>query len=180
MRSGSVDLADDRESRNHYMKRIKLLVMDVDGTLTDGKIYVAATGEQFKAFDVKDGYGIRHILKKYEIKTAIITGRESGIVQYRAKELDVDFIFQGIQDKVECLETLIGRLGYDWTNVAYIGDDVNDLQCINRAAWSGCPEDAHMRVREAVTYIAKRKGGSGAVREIIEYLIEEETERKDI
>lgn len=154
------------------MKPIKLFVMDVDGTLTDGKIYVSANGETFKAFDVKDGYGIRHILKSYGIKTAIITGRESGIVQCRAKELDVDFVFQGVQDKVECLETLLNQLGYGWTEVAYVGDDVNDLECVKKAAWSGCPGDAHKSVRRAVTYVAENRGGCGAVREMIEYVCE--------
>ena len=168
MCSGSVDLANDCESGNNYMKPIKLFVMDVDGTLTDGKIYVTANGETFKAFDVKDGYGIRHILKSYGIKTAIITGRESGIVQYRAKELDVDFVFQGVQDKVECLDTLLKQLGYGWTEVAYVGDDVNDLECIKRVAWSGCPGDAHKSVRRVTTYVAENSGGHGAVREMIE------------
>ncbi len=159
------------------MKQIKLFVMDVDGTLTDGKIYVAATGEQFKAFDVKDGFGIRHILKKHEIKTAIITGRRSDIVQCRADELEVDFVHQGIQDKVECLEILLEQLGYDWSNVAYVGDDVNDLECMNKAVWSGCPQDAHKSVRDVATYVAERKGGCGAVREIIEFLVEDTSER---
>lgn len=154
------------------MKSIKLFVMDVDGTLTNGKIYVSANGEQFKAFDVKDGYGIRHILKEQGIRTAIITGRESDIVQCRAKELDVDFLFQGVQNKVKCLEELLAQLGLGWTDVAYVGDDVNDLECIRRAAWSGCPGDAHKSVCDAVTYVAKYGGGNGAVREIIEFLIE--------
>ena len=172
MCSGSVDLANDCESGNNYMKPIKLFVMDVDGTLTDGKIYVTANGETFKAFDVKDGYGIRHILKSYGIKTAIITGRESGIVQCRAKELGVDFVFQGVQDKVECLEMLLRQLGYGWTEVAYVGDDVNDLEGSKRVAWSGCPGDAHKSVRNAVAYVAECRGGNGAVREIIDFLIE--------
>lgn len=154
------------------MKPIKLFVMDVDGTLTNGKIYVSANGEQFKVFDVKDGYGIRHILKEQGIKTAIITGRESDIVQCRAKELDVDFLFQGVQDKVECMEGLLERLGYGWDDVAYIGDDVNDLACIEKAAWSGCPGDAHKSVCDAVTYMAKYGGGNGAVREIIDFLVD--------
>lgn len=171
MCSRCTDLANDCESGNYYMKSIKLFVMDVDGTLTDGKIYVSANGEQFKAFDVKDGYGIRYILKEQGIKTAIITGRKSGIVQCRAKELDVDFIFQGVQDKVKCLEELLEQLGLGWTDVAYVGDDVNDLGCIRRAAWSGCPGDAYKSVCNAVTYVAKSEGGNGAVREIIECLV---------
>lgn len=168
MCGGSADLADDRESGNYHMKQIKLFVMDVDGTLTDGKIYVSAEGETCKAFDVKDGYGIRHILKRYGIKTAIITGRESGIVQCRAKELEVDYLFQGIQDKAQCMESLLEQLGYGWGETAYAGDDVNDLECIKKAAWSGCPGDAHKSVRRAVTYVAESRGGHGAVREMIE------------
>lgn len=150
--------------------KIKLLVMDVDGTLTDGRINCSADGELFKSFSVKDGYAIAHILPKYEIIPVIITGRKSGIVEYRAKELNISELHQGIGDKLSVLQQVINKYDCNWDNVAYIGDDLNDIDCIKKVGFSGCPADSVDEVLKSVTYVCENIGGNGAVREFIENL----------
>lgn len=152
----------------------KLFVMDVDGTLTDGKIYMSPEGEAFKAFDIKDGYGIKNILKTMGIQTAIITGRESEIVKCRAAELDIDYLYQGVRDKLSCLKQILEIMSCSLEDVVYVGDDISDLPCMENVGWSCCPADAHERVKEIADYVAKCKGGRGAVREIIDLVVKQE------
>lgn len=152
--------------------RIKCFVMDVDGTLTDGKIYMGAMGEAVKAFNIKDGYGIHDILLKEGVTPIIITGRESDILYNRCQELGITELYQNISNKVNKLKEILQN---DLLNdVAYIGDDLNDLGIIEFINESGgitaCPEDAVERVKLAATYVCKHKGGDGAVREFIDYL----------
>lgn len=149
---------------------IKMLVMDVDGTLTDGKIYVGSKGEMMKAFDVKDGYAIVHLREK-GIEPVIITGRSSQIVSERAKELGIEELYQGINDKLEQLKVVAEKWKCNEKEIAYIGDDLNDLKCIDYCGVTGCPGDAVADVKKAVQYICVNKGGSSAVREFIEYLL---------
>lgn len=133
---------------------IKILVMDVDGTLTDGKVYIGNDGELFKAFDIKDGYAIKHILPKLGIVPVIITGRESKIVQNRSKELDIVDCYQGVCDKFKILEKVLCKYNCDYTNLAYIGDDINDLVCLEKAALSACPLDAIELVKKKLIMFA--------------------------
>lgn len=149
----------------------KLFVMDVDGTLTDGKIYMSSGGEAFKAFDIKDGYGIKNILKAHGIQTAIITGRQSEIVKCRAAELDIDYLYQGVSDKLCCLKKILEKVPCSFEDVVYIGDDINDLSCMEIAGLSCCPADAQESVKKVSKYVARRKGGAGAVREIIDMIV---------
>ena len=109
---------------------IKLLVMDVDGTLTDGKIYMGNEGEVFKAFDIKDGCGIHDLLKPNGIEPIIITGRRSKILENRAKEIGINSLFQGVSDKVLKLNEILSERNLELSDVAYIGDDINDLTCM--------------------------------------------------
>lgn len=150
---------------------VKLLVTDVDGTLTDGCIYMSADGETVKAFNVKDGYGIAHILPENGITPVIITGRKSTITEKRAFELGIKFVYQDVSDKLEKLCEILGEQGITADEVAYIGDDLNDLECIKYCALSACPGDAHESVKEAVDYICCNCGGKGAVREFIDYIV---------
>lgn len=165
-------MADDSQRGSRAMK-YKLFVMDVDGTLTDGKIYMSGHGEIYKVFDIKDGYGIKYILPKIEIVPAIITGRTSDIVQKRAEELGVELLYQNVLDKLYVLKKLVREHGYSLDEVIYVGDDTNDLQCLLSAGFSACPADAEKEVRNVVNYVAARNGGDGAIREIIDYLYEE-------
>lgn len=151
--------------------KIKLLVMDVDGTLTDGKIYMGPDGEVMKSFDVKDGCGIKDVLPQYGIIPVIITGRESGIVEYRARELKITELYQGITDKMETLSKVAEKYNCTLDNVAYIGDDLNDIECIKHCGLSACPADAVNEVIDCCNYVCKNIGGNGAVREFIDEII---------
>ena len=150
---------------------VKLFVMDVDGTLTDGHIYIGARGELMKAFDVKDGYAIAHLLPAAEIVPVIITGRRSAIVEERAKELSITELHQGVRDKLTCLKAIGEKYGVKPKEIAYIGDDLNDLDCIYFCGVTACPADAVEEVKASVDYVCTHNGGSGAVREFIAWLL---------
>ena len=152
-------------------KKIKLFVMDVDGTLTDGKINMGPEGELFKSFNIRDGYGINEMLPAHGIVPAIITGRTSTIVENRAKELHVKELYQGRHDKLNTLKELMQKYDCQKENVAYIGDDILDIVCMKKFGVIGCPSDACQQVKDIAQYICTNKGGDGAVREFIEYVI---------
>ncbi len=151
---------------------IKFLVMDVDGTLTDGKIYMGNTGELCKAFSIKDGCGIHDIAIAAGIVPVIITGRKSDIVLNRCKELGITEVHQGVSNKIDVLKSIVT----DLSQVAYIGDDINDLACMNlvkeNGGLVGCPKDAVKKIVELADYVADHNGGDGAVRDFIEWLVE--------
>jgi 3-deoxy-D-manno-octulosonate 8-phosphate phosphatase (KDO 8-P phosphatase) len=149
------------------MSNIKLLMLDVDGTLTDGKIYISNSGEEIKAFNVKDGYAIKEILPKTGIVPVIITGRKSKIVEIRANELDIKEVYQGVKSKLQIYEDLKSKYNITDENIAYIGDDFNDLIILKRIKYSACPQDAVEKVKEVCNFIMDRKGGEGAVYEFI-------------
>lgn len=146
--------------------------MDVDGTLTDGKIYMSNEGELCKAFSIKDGCGIHDIAIPTGIVPVIITGRKSDIVLNRCKELGISDVYQGVSNKIEKLLDITS----DLSTVAYIGDDINDLSCMNLVKEAGgivaCPKDAVKKVLELADYVADHNGGDGAVRDFIEWLVE--------
>lgn len=150
---------------------IKCLVMDVDGTLTDGQLYMGCNGELLKSFNIKDGYGIKNILPMYNIIPIIITGRQSEILAVRARELNITEIYQGISDKKYVLCNVMSRLNLSSDEVAYIGDDLNDLDCMNICGIRGCPADSHKEIKKAADYVCSLSGGKGCVREFIEYII---------
>ncbi|MBQ9602707.1 MAG: 3-deoxy-D-manno-octulosonate 8-phosphate phosphatase [Paludibacteraceae bacterium] len=160
---------------------IRFLVMDVDGTLTDGKIYMGQDGELFKAFDIKDGYGVKCLLPEANIIPIVITARNSRIVENRCSEMGVTELYQGKMDKYEALIQVLkkyselDRTEYTLANVAYVGDDLLDLQCMQPIKEAGgfvaCPNDAVEEVKDIVNYISVKNAGNGAVREIIEKII---------
>ncbi len=150
---------------------IKALVMDVDGTLTDGKIYICSQSEEFKAFNIKDGYGIHRILPEHNIKSVLITGRESNIVTNRARELNIDYVFQNIEDKKTEIEKIAKELKCELSQIAYIGDDINDIPAMKLCGLKGCPADAICEVQLICDYVSTQNGGNGAVRDFIEWLV---------
>jgi 3-deoxy-D-manno-octulosonate 8-phosphate phosphatase (KDO 8-P phosphatase) len=170
----------------NYYKKIKFLVMDVDGTLTDGKIYMGDSGEVIKAFDIKDGCGIKELLPTQGIIPVVITARSSKILENRCYELGVSEIYQGCKNKIGKLEKIIAdyslkdRIVYSLENVAYIGDDIMDIQCMKPVKQAGglsvCPFDATKSVKDVADYICINKSGKGAVREFIDWLIALRTE----
>lgn len=157
------------------MRDIKYLVMDVDGTLTDGKIYMGAQGEVCKAFNIKDGYGLHDMAPKADIIPVIITGRKSSIVDNRCKELGISMVFQGVSDKRAKLQEIIDGDKEDISSVAFIGDDNNDLSSMelvkNGGGITACPNDAAKEIVEISDYVCQKNGGEGAVREFIDWII---------
>lgn len=149
---------------------IHMLVMDVDGTLTDGKIYLSENGDELKAFHVKDGQGIR-MLREAGVRTAIITGRSSSIVERRAKELKIDFVFQGIENKAACLQQLAKEEKMALEEIAYIGDDINDEQAMELCGQVYAPADACAKIQERADVVLHIAGGQGAVRECAEWIL---------
>ena len=149
---------------------IELIVLDVDGTMTDSHITYSENGDEIKSFNVKDGLAIAS-WRKLGKQVAIITGRSSSIVARRAKELHIEHFYQGIHNKREVLEELLQKLDLKMENVAAIGDDLNDLQMLRSAKISFVPRDASAYVDKVATVILSKKGGDGAVREMIEHLI---------
>ncbi|HEY9190948.1 MAG TPA: HAD-IIIA family hydrolase [Sulfurovum sp.] len=149
---------------------IELIVLDVDGTMTDSRITYSEEGDEIKSFNVKDGLAIAS-WRKLGKQVAIITGRSSQIVARRAKELHIEHFYQGVHNKKEVLESLLEKLDLSMENVAAIGDDLNDLQMLKAAHISFVPRDASAYVDKIATVVLDKKGGDGAVREMIEYLI---------
>ncbi len=152
------------------LQTIKLVLMDVDGTLTDGQLIYSNDWVESKAFDVKDGFGI-YLLQTCGIKAGIVTGRESRIVTERAAELSIEIVYQGRFRKDQVLSEILKETGLHESEVAFIGDDLFDLPILKRAGFSAAPSDAHPIVRENVHFVSQFEGGRGAVREICEMLI---------
>ena len=150
--------------------RIKAIFFDVDGVLTNGGIAYDDTGKEFKQFNVKDGYIISH-LKKAGIIVGIISGRESATVTKRAAELKLDFCHQGIIDKKATFRKLVDFHKIKTKNVAYIGDDINDLGVFMECGLSACPADAIHYVRSRVEIVTRAKGGEGALRELADLVL---------
>lgn len=149
------------------------MIMDVDGSLTDGKIYMGPQGEAFKAFSIKDGYVINYILKPAQIIPIILTARNSVIVQNRCNELGITEVYQGKLDKLDALKEIIGEDSFK--RCAYFGDDILDLKCMkpikNAGGVVGCPSDAVQEIKAIADYVCINKGGEGAFREFSEWLV---------
>lgn len=155
------------------MNDIKLIILDVDGTLTDGKIYIDSLGNEMKAFNVKDGMAISQAIK-HGIDCAIITGRNSEIVNKRAIELGINHVYQGIHNKEQQLKFILRDLNLSETNCAYIGDDINDLEVMKQVKFSACPNNAANEIIECSDFVSRYDGGNGAVREIIEHILKKQ------
>jgi 3-deoxy-D-manno-octulosonate 8-phosphate phosphatase (KDO 8-P phosphatase) len=154
---------------------IELIVLDVDGTLTDGKITYTSNGDELKSFDVADGLAIAVWTKKFGKKAAIITGRNSSIVERRAKELNITHLHQGIKNKQEVLENILKEERLSWSQVAAIGDDLNDYNMLKKVGLSFTPANGTHYLKKFVNVVCKNKGGEGAVREMLEYIFKEES-----
>lgn len=152
---------------------IKLIVLDVDGTLSDGNIIYSDNGTEIKAFNVKDGLGIAAWIKLGR-EVAIITSRESKLVENRAKELKITYVKQGIKDKAQALKEILAEANISLDEVAVIGDDLNDLSMLRLVRHSYAPKDAAKIVKKNVRKVLKQKGGRGAVRAMIDKLIKKE------
>lgn len=156
---------------------IKLIVLDVDGCLTDGSIIYSSDAVESKHFNVKDGLGISSWIKMGN-HAAIITGRKSKIVKQRADELGIVHLFQGIKDKDRVLKELVESLGLKFYEVGAIGDDLNDYHMLSSVGKSFTPKDGVKEIAEIVNTVLSRNGGDGAVREMIDILVDENDQRE--
>ena len=152
------------------LSRIRLLVLDVDGVLTDGRLYFGARGEALKVFNVRDGHGIR-LLMAGGVEVAAVSGRRSAAVTARMRELQVKRVLQGCTDKVEALRDLSASLGFDPLSCACIVDDTPDLPLMSAVGFAAAVADAHPLVLSAAHWVARRPGGRGAVRELCDALL---------
>ncbi|MBZ4415187.1 HAD family hydrolase [Myxococcus sp. RHSTA-1-4] len=156
-----------KEELTSRAARVRLLVFDVDGVLTDGGLYYGAAGEQMKRFDVKDGHALV-MARLAGLPAAIITARTSSIVEVRGRELGLAAVIQGRRDKGVALDELLQQLGVSPGACAYMGDDHNDLAPLSRVGLSACPADAVPEVRQEVHFVTQSPGGRGAARELVE------------
>ena len=159
------------ETLQQIAKRIELVIFDVDGVLTDGSLFIGDDGQEYKAFNSKDGHGIR-MLHQGGIKSAIITGRTSDVVLHRAQDLDIDIVMQGHRDKRPAFRQLLKDTGLKPDVVAYVGDDVVDLPVMTKVGLAITVNDAHAMVKRHAHWTTSAAGGKGAAREICEFMLE--------
>ncbi|VAX24525.1 3-deoxy-D-manno-octulosonate 8-phosphate phosphatase [hydrothermal vent metagenome] len=150
---------------------IKLLILDVDGVMTDGRIIYTSEGSEIKNFDVKDGHGIV-LARDSGIEIAIISGRESAVTRRRAEDLEIKFVYQGVKEKEKIVNRLLDKLDIDFDQVAFLGDDVIDIAVMNVVGIGAAVADAHPKALEMACWITKKNGGRGAVRELIDAILE--------
>ena len=152
-------------------RRVRLVIFDVDGVLTDGRLWYGPGGEELKAFHAFDGHGV-HLLRMARLDTAILSGRESQAVAERARELGIKHVVQGASDKLAAFQRLVRRLKVKQAHVAYMGDDVVDLPVLTRCGFACAPHEATEDVRRRAHYIASAPAGRGAAREVCEFILE--------
>lgn len=153
------------------VEKIRWLFTDCDGVLTNGRVLYGPSGEQMREFHVRDGMGVELLRKKREIHTGIISGENSDCIRARAQKLDIDEVHLGIKDKWAVLEEFIQRRDYRLDQIAYIGDDINDLSVMRKVGFSACPSDAMETIRNVSHYVCSTSGGNGVLREVAQLLL---------
>jgi len=152
------------------LSKIKLVAFDVDGVMTNGEIIYSESGEELKIFNAKDGHGV--VMLNYKgIKTAIITARQTPVVERRAKDLGITHVYQGAKNKLIALQDLMGKYSLDYSEIAYVGDDMPDVCVLERVGIAFCPNDAVEEVKKICHFISSKEGGKGAVREISDFIL---------
>lgn len=159
-----------RKALTAALKRIRLLASDVDGVLTDAGMYYSESGEELKKFNTRDGMGIK-LLQRAGIITALVTQERTKLVARRAEKLMIPEVHQGVMDKLSLIREMAERLGLSMDDVAYIGDDVNDVAALRAVGFSATPADGMPQAAAVVDYVCRKKGGEGAVREIVEMIL---------
>lgn len=152
------------------LRQIELLLLDVDGVMTDGGIIYDANGLEIKVFNVKDGHGIK-MLQRHGIQVGVITGRTSAVVEIRARELGIELLYQGSLRKLESYADVQRRTGLDDSRIAYMGDDVIDVPVMRRAGFAAAPPDSLPEALAVADYVTSRPGGKGAVREVCDLIL---------
>jgi 3-deoxy-D-manno-octulosonate 8-phosphate phosphatase (KDO 8-P phosphatase) len=163
-------MKDETIAVNERLKNIKLLLLDVDGVLTDGRIIFDSNGIESKFFNVKDGHGIK-LLQRVGIEVGIVSGRESQVVTNRAAELGIERVFQGALDKLAVYRQIIQETGLADTRIAFMGDDIIDIPVMRRVGFAAAPADAVEEVLPHAHFVTRNRGGWGAVREICDLIL---------
>ena len=153
------------------LKKIKILLTDVDGVLTDGGMYYTPDGDYMKKFNARDGMGI-NLLKRNEIPTVIVTKEKTVMVKNWAKKMNIDYVFDGIQKKEKILEKICIKYKIGIPEIGYIGDDVNDLELLKKVGFSATPKDGIIQAQRIVNYVCKKNGGCGAFREVVDLILD--------
>jgi len=166
-----VPFAEIDEQLRQRAAAVRLCCFDVDGTLTDGRLWFNGDGEELKAFHVHDGQGLR-LLEDHGIAVALITARDSAAARARASDLRLSYVFTGVKDKRACLRTLCEKLGVERAEVAYLGDDLPDLAAFEYAGLFAATANAHAWVRERAQFVTGKNGGEGAARELCDLILE--------
>ncbi|WP_028240284.1 KdsC family phosphatase [Stutzerimonas azotifigens] len=152
-------------------RNVRLAIFDVDGVLTDGRLYFLVDGSEFKTFNTLDGHGIKMLIRS-GVRTAIISGRKTPVVERRAANLGIQHLYQGREDKIVVVEELLGQLGLDYSQVAYLGDDLPDLPVIRRVGLGMAVANAAAFVRRHAHGVTEARGGEGAAREFCELIMQ--------
>lgn len=152
------------------IRKVKALILDVDGVLTDGRIVIGDDGQETKSFNVRDGHGLK-MIRRAGVEVVFLTGRTSRVVEHRARELGVERVHQGALDKLSVFDEILASMGFIRDEVAYMGDDIVDLPVLRRAGFSVTVRDAHEDVLKAVDLVTQNPGGRGAVREVCEIIL---------
>jgi len=164
-------LRKDLEGQQQRIRRqkIRLILLDVDGTLTDGGLYYGENGEQLKKFQVKDGMAIARVLKHHPVKIGFISASSTiGLIQKRADALNIPYVYAGTRPKVKIAEGWMGEMAINWKQVAFVGDDLSDIAIMKKAGFSACPSDSATEVKAIADHVLTKKGGEGCIRELLE------------
>lgn len=171
--------SSSRRPSSAVLKGIRLFATDVDGVLTDAGMYYSESGDEWKKFNTRDGMGIK-LLQRAGLITAIVTQERTRLVARRAEKLAIPELHQGVMDKLSVIRDMAERHGISLRHIAYIGDDVNDLQALKAVGFSATPADGLPQVRKVVDYICRLKGGEGAVRELAEMILQSRSKAHNI
>lgn len=152
-------------------KKIKLVVFDIDGVMTDGSLFFGDDGQEYKAFNSFDGHGLR-MLQECGVKVAVITGRKSNVVEHRMSDLGVTLIYQGYRDKTPAFAALVKEVNLPLDEITYVGDDVVDLPIMSQLDFAIATQNAHPFVKQHAHWITERPGGRGAARDVVEFILE--------
>lgn len=161
------------------LRQIRIFATDVDGVLTDAGMYYSESGDEWKKFNTRDGMGIK-LLQKAGLITAIVTQERTRLVARRAEKLAIPELHQGVMDKLSVIQEMATRHGLSLQHVAYIGDDVNDIEALKAVGFSAAPADGLPQVQEVVDYVCRQKGGEGAVRELVEMILQSRSETRNM
>jgi 3-deoxy-D-manno-octulosonate 8-phosphate phosphatase (KDO 8-P phosphatase) len=170
---------NDLSQLERRASRIKLLLMDCDGVLTDGRLWLTEEGDDQKSFNTRDGLGLS-LLHREGLRSGIISGRNSRAVTRRAQELGIEFVRQGDPDKIEAFQQILQQAGVDENEVAFIGDDLNDIPIMQRAELAVAVADAAVETLSVAHYVTQARGGQGAVREVIELILKSQGRWSDL